>query len=102
MSSHVAIVARAQFQRASVACWFISSFLCLCREVSQYQTPEIVGSRYSDVGVARIVREDKWQQDVFDTTELIGMNWSEVHIYTYTYMYTRVLTNQLMDVTLFI
>ena len=40
--------------------------------------PEIVGSRYSDIGVARIVREDELQQGVFDTTGLIGLNWSEV------------------------
>ena len=39
--------------------------------------PKIVGSRYSDIGVARIVREHKLQQGVFDTTELIGLNWSE-------------------------
>ena len=55
MSSDAVVVARAQFQRAPVAFGFDSSFDACVRKRDSAKPLEIVGSQYSDIGVARIV-----------------------------------------------
>ena len=73
-------LAPAAAARAFSSCVAQAVFYAWVGKGDNTKPPKIVGSRYSDIGVARIVREDKLQQGVFDTTELIGLNWSEVHM----------------------
>ena len=65
-------------EQDSVAILAQAVFCACVGKCDSSKPPEIVGSRYSDIGVAGIVWEDKMQQGGFDTTEHIGLNWSEV------------------------
>ena len=65
------IVAMGQCQRASVVAPVVNACVRKCDSTKPL---EIVGSRYSDIGDARIVCEGKLQQGIVYTTQLIGLN----------------------------